>query len=669
MIKTIHWYLARDLARIWLLALIALTIMLTIFSVIEPLRRQQGITFEQILSFFGFMMPSMLSMALPVSALFAATVTYGRFSQDNEHLACRAGGVSTMSVLQPAFVLGLGVTILSLVLSNYLAPAMMKRGVAALEQNPKKIIYSQLETKHYYQYRDNYVHADRVDRDNDILHGLIYARWGDPPGEGIRENDKVRLSDVYRVTHIGLDGLCEIVGVDGGPVRVGVDPDDLWPMDKHRGDDLLVGDAVHLSDVWRVQKVNADHTYDLQQGDEMRLGVPADHVLPLTKHRDARIMIASQARVTLRDDAPEPFVEIDFVNVLGKRTSDGAGNMISEGQHQRFRYVPDSTVTRDRVPWLTWRELVNVAADPLHSPTITRELDKIRRDLRNDRFLQDLRQHIEESREYRRLAGATAVVGGGPAVMREFVVKADQFEETIGRRDKVSMGCRLTNADESPVQLEIWELRDDGRERILRQIVFSKPGPGGAMAIGVEYDELTDMSHVYLAMPGEVDVVTVGEARPQRFEDFSVGQLAIPPELLREVDEYDYEKLYAGADPGKELSQRSTILDNIREVRHDKTKQLLRAVKAETHTRLAYSSSCLLMVMLGAALGLIFRGGQFITAFATAAVPGAVVIIMLLMGKGIVKKVEGGYGLLAMWGGVVILAVATCIVYARLARK
>ena len=40
------------------------------------------------------------------ATLFAATIVYGRFSQENELTACRASGVSTLSVLKPALFMG-----------------------------------------------------------------------------------------------------------------------------------------------------------------------------------------------------------------------------------------------------------------------------------------------------------------------------------------------------------------------------------------------------------------------------------------------------------------------------------------------------------------------------------------------------------------------------------
>ena len=136
MIRTIHFYISRELAKVTLLALVAFTLVLTVIGIIEPLRKQQGLGAEQVLALFGYLLPAMLSLTLPVGAMFAATVVYGRFAQDNEHLACRASGISTMNLLRPALVLGLIVTACSLILSNFVAPHMVA-GTKIIEKNEK----------------------------------------------------------------------------------------------------------------------------------------------------------------------------------------------------------------------------------------------------------------------------------------------------------------------------------------------------------------------------------------------------------------------------------------------------------------------------------------------------------------------------------------------------
>jgi len=49
----------------------------------------------QVLTWFG---PAMTTYSFPIAALFATTVVYGRLSADNELTACKAGGISLISL-------------------------------------------------------------------------------------------------------------------------------------------------------------------------------------------------------------------------------------------------------------------------------------------------------------------------------------------------------------------------------------------------------------------------------------------------------------------------------------------------------------------------------------------------------------------------------------------
>jgi hypothetical protein len=101
--------------------------------------------------------------------------------------------------------------------------------------------------------------------------------------------------------------------------------------------------------------------------------------------------------------------------------------------------------------------------------------------------------------------------------------------------------------------------------------------------------------------------------------------------------------------------------------------RLMLQVQAEMHLRLAYGISCLFMVMLGSVLGLLFRGGQALTAFAISAAPAALMVVMLFMGKELMRNPDVPhsvlYGGCAMWGGVTALALASLYTYAVTMRR
>ena len=148
MTKTLYVYISRDLARVTLMGLIAFTLVMTVFGVAEPLR-EQGLSGLQVLRLFVFTVPVMLSLTLPIAALFGATIVYGRFSQNNELLAAKASGVSAIHILRPALALGLVVTLLSLVMSDYVTPAMAARGEKFVLANVEGFALQQLRKMNY----------------------------------------------------------------------------------------------------------------------------------------------------------------------------------------------------------------------------------------------------------------------------------------------------------------------------------------------------------------------------------------------------------------------------------------------------------------------------------------------------------------------------------------
>ncbi len=172
MTKTLYAYISRDLAKVMAMAFVGLTGLLTIIGIVEPLRKQ-GISGVQVLWLFGYTMPVMFTFTLPISALFAATFVYGRLSEDNELLAAKASGISAVNLLKPGLVLGVIVTILTLVLTNYVAPAMVARSQSFVMQEVEGLIFQQLRKKQHVEMGDRVVHVSRFDSQARRFEGAV----------------------------------------------------------------------------------------------------------------------------------------------------------------------------------------------------------------------------------------------------------------------------------------------------------------------------------------------------------------------------------------------------------------------------------------------------------------------------------------------------------------
>jgi lipopolysaccharide export system permease protein len=133
-------YVLGEILRAWGLALLTITAVFVLLTVMTK-AASIGLGPWEILKFIPYMIPGSLPYTVPVSLLFAATVVYGRLASDNEVIAVKTAGLSAMTLIWPAILLSL---ILSVTL-NWLSASFIPNTNAAV----KKIIYHNLEDFFY----------------------------------------------------------------------------------------------------------------------------------------------------------------------------------------------------------------------------------------------------------------------------------------------------------------------------------------------------------------------------------------------------------------------------------------------------------------------------------------------------------------------------------------
>lgn len=111
-----------DLIKVFLLALVAITGILLVAGIIAE-ATQQGLGPKQILAAIPLLIPSTLPYTIPATTLFAVCVVYGRLAADNEILAIRAAGANLFQVVVPALILGVGMTLVTMVLYFRIIPS------------------------------------------------------------------------------------------------------------------------------------------------------------------------------------------------------------------------------------------------------------------------------------------------------------------------------------------------------------------------------------------------------------------------------------------------------------------------------------------------------------------------------------------------------------------
>ncbi|MDX2198800.1 MAG: LptF/LptG family permease [Phycisphaerae bacterium] len=147
MLYTLHGYILRELLKTFALATIALTGLLTMGGALFNALRYEGISAADVPLLTPLIAPAMLTVAMPLAAIFSATLTYGRFAADNELNACRAAGINVHRLMVAALLLALFVSLVALFGANILIPGIYRTVERYARNNIGVVAASQLESR------------------------------------------------------------------------------------------------------------------------------------------------------------------------------------------------------------------------------------------------------------------------------------------------------------------------------------------------------------------------------------------------------------------------------------------------------------------------------------------------------------------------------------------
>jgi lipopolysaccharide export LptBFGC system permease protein LptF len=211
MVYTLQRYIFRELFRIFLLATIALTLILSLGGAIGPMQ-EYGAGPRQVLHILLYLMPITLTFVLPMAALFASALAYGRFASDNELDACRASGISIITLVYPGLFLAILVAIANLLLSFHVMPYFVHLAEVSLKADARQILFRNIERRGYYPLPPDgkyVIYADHVDPATNTLYGIIVMETGDEGLTRIRTcewaqvqfNPRDRFNEVRLLVH------------------------------------------------------------------------------------------------------------------------------------------------------------------------------------------------------------------------------------------------------------------------------------------------------------------------------------------------------------------------------------------------------------------------------------------------------------------------------------
>jgi len=258
MVFTLHRYVFRELLRVFILATVGLTLILSLGGILRPVQ-EYGVGPRQVLHILIYFMPITLTFVLPMAALFASALTYGRFAVDNELDACRASGVSLLTLIYPGFVLAILVAIANLLLSFHVMPYFVHLAEKSLKADAKQILFRNIQRKGYYSLPPEgryFIYADYADATNDTLFGIVVIQYEQ---ERIK---RIRTSEIAKVQFDPHDRFNEVQLTILKARQIGDAANDYWAeigslqLKKEFGS--LLGDKIKFKKVEEMKRIRAD---------------------------------------------------------------------------------------------------------------------------------------------------------------------------------------------------------------------------------------------------------------------------------------------------------------------------------------------------------------------------------------------------------------------------
>jgi lipopolysaccharide export LptBFGC system permease protein LptF len=577
--KTLFWYVFRDLLRIFFMASGALAGIMSFGGLLRPLT-EHGLDAGQVSKMLTYFTPAMTTYSFPVAALFAATMVYGRLSADNELTACRAGGISYLSMTAPALVLGLSVSLISLLFLCFIVPIFTLKVEQTIYSNLAQLVQNQIER----------THQIKMDRFNVFAQSARVL----PVDPEHPTSQRVELIAPMIVTFTAINAN---------------DPNGK----------LVVGD-----DFYMAKRAVA---YIDQKSDDVKLTVVLEHASRFQRNVAGRTDAAVAAGRSGGDAAK-----------AAPAAKHGDELFVSQTQ---FGPMPMSSPIKEDAKFMTIDQLKYLYENPEESRRLQDQLTQLIKEDQSHLFVRHVYEALQEK-------GAYQVTSG---------------EETI----------TLARGDRNP------ELRRNDSELVLQ----SNPQQEARQVKLTIYNKRTRVTSVREAMEvrvramprwdttGEIDPATGKPVEPTVDLDFDGFDVVINTEEEQAQHKKFSYQAFDLTMPDDVKAQRKNTVDHYLRLPMSKRarvelergrNKLLGKLQSEIHSRASFAISCLVLVLVGCALGMMFRSSNFLSAFAVSFIPAMFSIALIVTGQQVCSHAQNSMalGLAFIWSGnalVLLLAV------------
>ncbi len=553
MMWSLHGYFLRELLKTFALALLAMTGMLVMAGGLYNVVRLEGITAADLLPLAPLLLPVAVLLAMPMAALLAGTLTYGRFAADNEFVACRAAGVNIHWMFASPLALAAFVTVCLIVAQNHLLPNLFYRVDRYARNNLRDIAARRLESRGFVDYISS--------------------------GEGTSGEDYLLTADRVRT------------------------PTD----DQLRDANFLVDGQIKYLVLYSPLFLQRDKNDNLVR------------------------YITAEMGMCMFDARTDPLQVTVYVHDAHDFEGDGSAFI----EQQTIGPFDLALKSRQRPTFMDLNTLTGWLQRPWEGYKVRDKYGDFRNKLAAALLADEARDAVDGDRTLR-----LADRGDRTYALRAARVRTGRsvtFEDVTLVEERAD-GTELATYAAQLATLSIRAPRSD-------RITIGDPSARRDREIVLRLQE-TPEQPVYRQ---DRRAQTREELGSQTFEE-----LQFPEEVRTRLSATEPARLL---DPTVPLPSRSEELAASRAKLIQSADRMRAKIDALIHFRFGISLSILVTVVMGAALGVIFRGAQLLAAFGLAFVPAAAVVLVLVVGRSIGEKPgTAGLGIVMMWTGLVAAA-------------
>jgi lipopolysaccharide export LptBFGC system permease protein LptF len=548
---TLHAYVLRELLKTFGLALTALTVLFTMGGGLYNVVRSEGVSTGDVVGFLPLLIPIVVTVTMPLAALFAATMVYGRLAADNELQACRAAGINIHRMFLSALLLSVFVAAFTLLFGNFVIPGLAREIDDFARSNIRDLVAQQLQHK-------GFVHRGKAGEDRYTF-----------TAESVKGVSEAALREKHFEVAKGLHYL-----LVNGPSFLQID---------RNGELVRFSVAKYVLCVFDTRVKPIEVTLHVRDGQDYQVGKQAER---LDQQQIGPIAM------------PLP--------------------------------TPTKPHLADLRLLLRWRHA------PWEAPELRDQIQHFLVTLARTRYTTDCAQRLQAGQDVRLVDD----------YQQRYKITAAGVR--AGRDGLVLSHARVEVQSPNQSRPTIYEA-----ERIELTTV-PLPGPG---APGL-------MCELRLAQVGDKDVLEydprgANYAVPRHKDKLTLDRAYVPAEVLQS---FEHPAPEAVLRPEVDLALDQDLGD--RRIGLQKAAARLdRQIVATINLRMGFAASALVTLLMGAALGIMFRGARALAAFGLAILPFFCVAILIVLGKTLTEDDKTtAIGPFVTWGGLLLVLLADTVI-------